>query len=309
MALYLAPAALGLGDLVVTLPVVQELIARGETVYLVVRLEEHADIARRVPGLAGVRLEWELPECLAAGDRFVDLRDHPLEKVAWWGSKPWIDAYPDWTVEDILRTICGDKGITIDFLAPYRPLKFVRRPELFGKVLFVPGTAVSAKMWPADRWMQLSRSLNASVIGLPETAELFAPLPWFETPTLADALDAVSSCRAVISVDTGIMHLAVHQGVPTVGIFRGSPVYIRDRANFAAVVAAKACQQSCYDCEIDLSHHGRPAAGKAFSPNDWACQAAPGGSCMETIEVDAVLDALNALFNPARTRKSAGSPR
>lgn len=306
MSVYLAPAALGLGDLVVTLPVVQQLIARGEPVYLVVRLEEHADVARRVPGLAGVRLEWELPECMAAGDRFIDLRDHPLEKVAWWGSKPWLDAYPGWTIDDILGTICGDKGLAVDFELRYQPLKFVRRSELTDKVLFVPGTAVSAKMWPAERWIELARSivttlsLDVAVLGLVNVVEGLAPAPWYETPTLADALDAVSSCHAVVSVDTGIMHMAVHQGTPTVGLFRSSPVYVRERPNFSAVIAAKACEQVCYDREIDKSHHGRPSAGKTFSPNDWDCQAAAELRCMNMISVQSVMNALEDVLNPRK---------
>lgn len=310
MAIYLAPAALGLGDLVVTLPVVQQLIGRGESVYLVVRAEEHVDLARRVPGIAGTRLEWEIPDCLGPGDRFLDLRDHPLEKVAWWGSKPWLEAYPGWTINDILATICGDKGLRIDFDGGFVPLKFVRRPELADKVLLVPGSAVSAKMWDAANWRQLAKSLDAVVLAAsPNVVEALRPTAWYETPTISDALDAVSSARAVIAVDTGIMHIAVHQGTPTVGIFRAFPVYARECENFVGVVATKPCEAVCYMREIGCGHNGRPLAGKGFVPTDWSCLAgASEGRCMDTITTETVLAALEQATNRrGRHRQRTGT--
>jgi len=311
MATYLAPAALGLGDLVVTLPVVQQLIARGKQVYLIVRAEEHVDLARRIPGLAGTRLEWEVPECLSDGDEFLNLRDHPLEKVAWWGSKPFIDAYPGWTIENILSTICGDKGLPVDFGAPYQRLKFARRPELSDKVLLVPGSAVSAKCWPLSGWLKLASELDCVVIGQPENCGevrelLGAELPWYETPTVADALDAVSSAKAVVSVDTGIMHIAVHQGTPTVGLFRAFPVYVRAADHFRAITANKACEKICYEREVSCAHNARPSAGKDFRPNNWNCQVESGMRCMETIDAEDVLNALTDLCAHPNQRRGTG---
>jgi ADP-heptose:LPS heptosyltransferase len=254
-------------------------------------------------------LEWEVPECLGPADRFIDLRDHPLEKVAWWGSKPWLDAYPGWTINDILGTICGDKGLRIDFDASYTPLKFVRRAELAGKVVFVPGSAVSAKMWPASSWLELAEKLDAVVVAAAvDVVQALAPLPLYETPSISDALDAVSSARAVIAVDTGIMHMAVHQGTPTVGIFRASPVYARERENFVAVEANKPCESICYMREIGCGHNGRPLAGKGFVPTDWSCLAPSDQRCMETITPDMVLAALDeATGRRGRRRQRTGT--
>lgn len=299
MAIYLAPAALGLGDLVVTLPVVQQLIALGEPVFLVVRAEEHQELARRIPGLAGTRLEWELPGCLSQPDRFIDMRDHPLQREFWWGSKPFLDKYPGWRIEDVLRVICKDKKLPADFAQPYEQLHFVRRNELAGKVLFIPGSAVSAKCWPTANWLAVSQQVDAVVIGQPEESEearalIDAGLAWYETPSVADALDAVSSCQAVISVDTGIMHMAVHQGTPTVGIYRGSAVYLRERENFIGLVPAKSCDAACFQAELDCAHNDRPAAGKGFRPLNWSCQSVDS-SCISEINPEAVLQALCAL--------------
>jgi hypothetical protein len=316
MAIYLAPPALGLGDLVVTLPVVQQLIARSDVpVFLVVRAQEHQDLARRIPGLAGSRLEWEVPGCLSSEDTFIDLRDHPLQREFWWGSKPFLDKYVGWNIEDVIGTICRDKNLPVDFNAPYQQLKFNRRKELADRILFVPGSAVSAKCWPTQKWIQLAGNMHSAgagcgtcsaeqlsrsrlraqrlcaVIGQPEKSDearalVEAGLQWYETPTVADALDAVSSCKAVISVDTGIMHMAVHQGTPTVAIYRWSPVYNRARPNFRAVIAEQPCSPACYEAELNCAHHKKPAAGKDFQPLNWSCQSQH--ACLEGIAVETV---------------------
>jgi hypothetical protein len=76
-----APVSFGLGDLVVSLPAIQGLINDGPTVCLVARARSQRLLADRIVGLAGVVDESEL----AGGpdDRFIDLRDHPLQRDYW----------------------------------------------------------------------------------------------------------------------------------------------------------------------------------------------------------------------------------
>jgi ADP-heptose:LPS heptosyltransferase len=303
MAIYLAPAALGLGDLLVTLPVVQGLIASGAQTYLVLRAREHESVARRIPGLTGHVLEWEVADALTDQDTFIDLRDHPLQREHWWGSKPFVDAYPGWTINMILDKICRDKGLVLDFDALGR-LNANVDPALSDRVALIPGSAVAAKCWTAASWLALRndierQGLGIIVIGQPAHSPVVAELvnsgaPWKDTPAVADALDVVASCAAAVSVDTGIMHLAVHQGVPTVGIFRPAPVYVRDVPHFRKLVATKQCDSACHQMEQAAAHHTVPEAGPEFQPNNWVCQSAQ--RCVDTVTPQSVSDALFALL-------------
>jgi hypothetical protein len=303
MAIYLAPAALGLGDLLVTLPVVQSLIASRTPTYLVLRAREHQSVAERIPGLTGHVLEWEVADALTDQDTFIDLRDHPLQREHWWGSKPFVEAYPGWTINMILDKICRDKGLAVDFDA-LTPLVAKLDSTLNDRVAFIPGSAVSAKCWTAAAWLELKdriekKGLGIIVIGQPAQSPVVAELvktgvAWNETPEVADALDVVASCAAAVSVDTGIMHLAVHQGVPTVGLFRHSPVYVRDVPHFRKLVAAKECDVACHQMEQTAAHHSVPEAGPEFQPNNWVCQSAE--RCLDTIPAQSATDALFALL-------------
>jgi Glycosyltransferase family 9 (heptosyltransferase) len=302
--IYIAPAAMGLGDLAVTLPVVQTLIARGNPVYLVVRLLEHLPLASRIPDLAGVILEWQLESRLRANDVFYNLRDHYLQRRFWWGSREFVQAHPQMRINDVLRLICEDLGVPADF-DMLRKLNVNPRPDVRNGIILIPGSAVNAKEWDADRWLTLAgelcqRRVPVGVIGEPERSRTVAALVasgarHFPTPTIGDALDIISASAAVISVDTGLMHLAVHQGTPTIGIFRPNPVYIRPLPHFRALVAAGNCAEPCYRLEDQCAHHHIGQAGPSFRPQDWSCQSLYGDRCLDKVALSAVLDTLQEL--------------
>src|SRR5262249_35944406 len=67
---------------------------------------------------------------------------------------------------------------------------------------------------------------------------------WLETARVWEALRIINSARAVVSVDTGLMHLAVHQGKPTVTLFGQLPVYYRPYDNCHPFFV-KSCSDSC----------------------------------------------------------------
>lgn len=312
MATYLAPAGLGLGDLIVALPVVHSLIAQGEDVRLVARLIQHLAVAQRILGLGGAVLEWQVPSDGNGTDKFIDLRDHPLQRSHWWGSKPFADAYPGWTINDILGTICGDKRIAVDF-DNLQPLSWNRDARFAQKVVFIPGSAVAVKSWPLAGWIALKdvlveAGLDVVVIGEPEKNESVADLvrhgvDWYETTTIGEAIDAVSSALAVVSVDTGLMHVAVQQGIPTVGLFRSNPVYVRKQPHFKALVAQIDCDVRCNEMEVQSAHHSKPVAGPDFCPVNWGCQIGDGVSqCMRTVPSYLVFQALNDLLKTSHKR-------
>src|ERR1700722_13155094 len=99
-----APVSYGLGDLVVSLPVAQALIAegrdRGDETWLVSRSRSQALLASRITGLSGWIDEADLEPGLS-GDRLVDLRDHPLQRDYWWGSPAFEAAYGPLGINEI----------------------------------------------------------------------------------------------------------------------------------------------------------------------------------------------------------------
>jgi ADP-heptose:LPS heptosyltransferase len=99
----------------------------------------------------------------------------------------------------------------------------------------------------------------------------------------------------VVSVDTGLLHISVHQGVDTIGLYRQLPVYVRDFANSVKLISPIACAQACRNIEMDKAHHTKPKAGKDFVPADWACVAAIGWQCMEAISAAQVFQAVSSV--------------
>ncbi len=74
------------------------------------------------------------------------------------------------------------------------------------------------------------------------------------SPTPGEAVDVLSSCRAVIGVDTGLTHIAVQQGTPTVTIARHSTVYVRPWPHSAAARGVD-CTPACLASEADYAYN------------------------------------------------------
>src|ERR1700680_3808921 len=112
-----APISFGLGDLVVSLPVVQALVASGshrsEQIWLLARSAAQRRLAPRIAGLAGCVDETSF----RGEDRhgLVDLRDHPIQRDFWWGSATFEREFGPLDITDILQRICDDMGIAADF--------------------------------------------------------------------------------------------------------------------------------------------------------------------------------------------------
>jgi hypothetical protein len=247
-----APISFGLGDLVVSLPIIQALIAdgrgRGDEIWLVARSDAQKRLSGRIPGLAGfVDEERFLP--VPGADRVVDLRDHPIQRDYWWGSPEFEAAVGPLDINEILDRIAGDFGIDADFSAPI-PLLSSPVPGLAGTVLLVTETDGPAKVWPATKWESLTAQLRRrfDVQWVTRTAALgdLDPLDVraLPVPNLGAAVDALSSCRGVIGIDTGLTHIAVQQRTPTVTICRHGSVYFRPWSHTRALRGAP-CDVAC----------------------------------------------------------------
>jgi Glycosyltransferase family 9 (heptosyltransferase) len=279
-----APISFGVGDLVVSLPVVQALIASGsqrsEQIWLLARSPAQRRLASRVVGLAGCVDEASFhPDDL---DKLLDLRDHPMQRDFWWGSEAFEQEFGPLDINDILQHICVDLGIAADFSRPI-PLEAHPRPDLGDTVLLVNETDGQDKAWPAERWAAVAGELVAARLEVLQVTRSEATpamratgIPELRVPTLGDAVDALASCRAVIGIDTGLTHIAAQQGTPTVHICRRGSVYFRPWGH-CRVVRGDRCTEECVAMEAAYAYKERVSL-RNFRPEPRVCPS--GAPCL-----------------------------
>jgi hypothetical protein len=295
-----APVSFGLGDLVVSLPAIQAVIAescrRGDETWLVARSPSQARLSERIEGLAGVVDEQLADDCAGAA-RLVDLRDHPLQRDHWWGTPEFEAAFGPLSINEILLAICRDLGIDADFSRPV-PLLAYLRPGLDNTVVLVAESDGPNKRWPLECWVSLAAGvteMGAGVAALTRGASpglASAGIAPISAPTPADAVDVLSSCRAVVGTDTGMTHIAVQQGTPTVTVCRPRPVFFRPWPHCRAVTGAS-CDPACVALERQHAHNQTVRLpGAQWSA--WTCAA--DSRCMAGIRPEDALDGLRSLL-------------
>jgi hypothetical protein len=291
-----APISYGLGDLVVSLPAIRALIEGDASVWLVARAPSQRLLAERIGGLAGVVDEAELEP--GSEDALIDLRDHPLQRDFWWGSPAFEARFGCLGINDLLERICGDLGIDADFSHPV-PLTANPRPELSDTVLLVHETDGAHKGWPVEHWTAVAASLVAdghqvAQITKEESPSLFDAIgvPALIAATPPDAVDALSACRGVIGVDTGLTHVAVQQGTPTVTICRRHSVYVRAWPHCAALRGAP-CTDECRRAEASYAYN-RTVSLRNFRPEPWRCPSA--SSCLAGTRPEGAVALLRTLL-------------
>jgi hypothetical protein len=297
---YVAPISHGLGDLVVSVPVIQAAIAAGagcgDETWLVARSPSQAALAGRIAGLGGCVAEEDLPS--SSGDlRLVDLRDHPLQRDYWWGSRRFEAAYGPLDINQILARIAADFGIAADFTRP-RPLEWRHRPSLCRTVLLVAETDGPAKAWSAEKWSSLATQLGARFdVRYVTRSGPSGPLRGsgigdVRAPSPGAAVDALSSCQAVIGVDTGLTHIAVQQGTPTVMICRRNSVFFRPWSH-ARALRGTACDDACLAADEAASYNDRVSL-RGF---DWKPRQCPvGGRCLSELAPQQAMALLDELL-------------
>jgi len=298
---YVAPVSFGLGDLVVSLPAIQALIARGgrhgEETWLVTRSVAQARLAERIAGLAGSVDEQSFDRDHPDG-RLVDLRDHPLQRDWWWGSAEFEDAFGTLAINDVLGRICADFGIDADFTRPV-PLTACPRPELGASVLLVAESDGPSKQWSVDRWKSLADGLRASgrdvrLLTRDEAAPEMRTLGVAEAraPSPGEALDMLGAAAAVVGIDTGLTHLAVQQGTPTVTICRAPAFYFRPWPHARAVVGDR-CDAACIAADTERAYNDViDLRGLRWQPP--TCPV--GTRCLQSVLPDDLLEALGRVL-------------
>jgi hypothetical protein len=286
----------GLGDLVVSLPAIQGVIDGDPPVWLVARAPSQRLLAERIAGLAGVVDESDLscgPE-----DRLIDLRDHPLQRDYWWGSVAFEAEFGRLNINDILMRICADLGIAADFSHPVA-LRANPRLGLDHSVLLIHETDGPDKRWPVEHWAALAALLQADGHDVAQVVKESGPsplnaigVPAVVTPTPADAIDVLSACRGVIGVDTGLAHVAVQQGTPTVTICRSTSVYMRPWSHCAALRGTP-CTDECLAVESNYAYN-QTVSLRHFRPKPRRC---PSGSpCLAAARPEDALQLLRELL-------------
>ncbi|TMK62246.1 MAG: glycosyltransferase family 9 protein [Actinobacteria bacterium] len=197
-----------------------------------------------------------------------------------------------------LGRICADFGIEADFDDP-QPLDALPRPDVSSCVLFVTDSDGPSKCWPAERWAALAADIRE--LGLdtrvvtrdgvePELAAL--EIESVVAPTPGDAVDVLTAARAVIGIDTGLTHIAVQQGTPTVTIARASTVFFRPWPH-ARVIFGDRCDDRCTALEEEYAYNERVDL-RGFR---WQPRACPvGGRCLDPVRPAHVFDALEQVL-------------
>ena len=110
-------------------------------------------------------------------------------------------------------------------------------------------------------------------------------------PTPGDAVDALSACRAVVGVDTGLTHIAAQQSTPTVTLSRLPGIYFRDW-DHTRLVAGSVCDPACRLAEKEYAYNQRVNL-TAMDPSPRVCPA--HSACLAAIEPSSVLRVLSEL--------------
>lgn len=271
MPFYFAPIADGLGDLLVSLPGLMSLIRTGEPTYLIIRSPKQEQVAELIPGLSGALREPEFHlRARQPEDVFVNLRDHPLQTDTIFGSDAYYEKYGQLNIVDFCHRICLDlieRDLKIPVQFEYEPFPFNACISSSSKIVFIPGSAGRFKCWPLDSWIKLCRAfsslgLECVLVGQPEkSTEVFEllqqgisfGLTHVPTSTLKEAIDVISSSRAVVSVDTGLMHLSVQQQKPTIALHTKRSIFTRPEKNCAPIIAQDCIPQCLTWTQADSS--------------------------------------------------------
>ncbi len=296
---FIAPVSFGLGDLVVSLPVVQSAIwtsaIESTEAWLVIRSQSQAALAGRIRGLAGTVAEGDL--AVSSNESLIDLRDHPLQRDYWWGSPEFTAAYGEMSINEIVARIGADLGVVGDFTAPV-PLEFRRRPDADGLVLLVADADGAGKQWAVKRWVEVAaammgRGLRVAVVTRDEAPHELVDqgIDRLVAASPGDAVDVLSACVAVVGVDTGLTHIAAQQGTPTVTLCRLPAIYFRDW-DHTRLVGGSMCDPACQRHERQYAYNDRVRIG-VNHPAPRECPA--NASCLDSIEPDRVMETLGEL--------------
>jgi heptosyltransferase-2 len=138
-------------------------------------------------------------------------------------------------------------------------------------IAFAPGAVGPSKRWPAAYFGELAKSLAADgyqvwVLGSPNESALAAEIVGAAGPGIRDltsdnlrnAILALKLARAVVSNDSGLVHVAAAIGTPTIGIFGPTSPWHWAPLNPLAAVIETRTEVPCRPCHkpnCRMVHH------------------------------------------------------
>jgi heptosyltransferase-2 len=138
-------------------------------------------------------------------------------------------------------------------------------------IAFAPGAVGPSKRWPAEYFAQLATRLLAEghsvwILGGPDEKKLAAEILRADPthirdltgPDLRNAVLALAAARAVVSNDSGLLHVAAALGKPTIGIFGPTSPWHWAPLNPISAVIETASELACRPCHkpvCRLGHH------------------------------------------------------
>ena len=252
-----------LGDEIMMLPVFDALRVKYPAARIAV-LTNYPDLFRNHPFVDSVNA---VPDSV---DRYVLLRGAARDRlrIAVYARRAGVDIpgtrphlyYPDWNPPLLAELPPGEAPL----------------------VALAPHTTWPTKHWLPERWHALAEALQARgcrVIELGTEHALGLGTPLVGRTSVYEAACVLHACHALVSVDNGLMHLALASGSAAVGLFGPTDpgILIQDDQNFYPICSAHAC----------AGYWNRPGP----TPNPEAC---PVGHpcCLDGITVDHVLAVL-----------------
>lgn len=221
---------------------------------------------------------------------------------------------------DILRALGAEGDGSVMEVWPAAPAQPAHAPDVLAEiprdgrplVAFGPsGGHSSLKAWPVDRFAQVARELSLRVgahilvLGTRAERELAVQLtraagvPVTDLTgrtTLGQTVAALDRCDLYVGNDTGLLHIAVARGLPTVSIFGPSP---------ASLFGPRGQGHRVFWAKLPCGPRPEPEAGsgpvaRGLQTERCASCIFPTPRCMEEIEPAAVTAASLSLLQRSR---------
>jgi heptosyltransferase-2 len=137
-------------------------------------------------------------------------------------------------------------------------------------IAFAPGAVGPSKRWPAAHFAQLAKLLIAEgnsiwIVGSQQEREIAASIQKdgidirdLTGPDLRNAILALAAARAVVSNDSGLLHVAAALGTPSVGIFGPTSPWHWAPLNPISAIIETTTELACRPCHkpvCRLAHH------------------------------------------------------
>lgn len=267
--LWIKVFAPGIGDLVVILPILKNLkLNYMNQVNVLVFNKAQQDLLSRTPYVDKAVIFGDDPiSHVPDGDFYIDIAETEMESKYWWGSEEFINDLGQMHIYDVMKE-CIQIGGDFDNIEPlqYNPVPWMGDKT----VLLGIGGRRGNKLWFNDYWLQTYECLasigySVAMVGAKDhngsgqLAELQAKgIPFYETDSLAETIDIISNSAGMITIDSGLMHIASMQGIPTVSLFGPMPAWLWGPKADHVINMDGGCGINCTKMPLDWQCKGRP---------------------------------------------------